>query len=104
MRCDWPNRPRQMVDLVQGKPALTRFQRLKSRSTHGRVKLEPETGRSHQLRVHMAALGHLILGCEFYAHQQAFDATKRLHLHASQLHFYHPVTNELLAFTSPPSF
>lgn len=59
---DWPNRPRQKIDFEIGKPSLTRYRVLSASDTHSRVELEPVTGRTHQLRVHMLALGHPILG------------------------------------------
>ena len=90
LRCDWPNRPRQMVDHEQGKSAFTRYQKMGSHNGYGRVWLEPVTGRSHQLRVHMAAIGHPMLGCSFYAHEAARSAATRLHLHAAKLSFSHP--------------
>ncbi len=105
VRCDWPNRPRQMVDHELGKSALTRYIRINnSREHYGRVELEPVTGRSHQLRVHLAEIGHPILGCEFYAHSEAKSAASRLHLHARELSFYHPESNEKLSFHSPVPF
>lgn len=104
LRCDWPNRPRQMVDHELGKPSLTKYQLMTSDSNHGRVWLEPVTGRSHQLRVHMAELGHPILGCEFYAHDEARQESSRLHLHASYLEFSHPLSNEQMTFNSPAPF
>ncbi len=104
LRCDWPNRPRQMVDHELGKNALTRYRKVNTNSQYTQVWLEPVTGRSHQLRVHMAELGHPILGCEFYAHQKAYQATARLHLHASHLAFKHPATDEPMSFNSPAPF
>ena len=102
MRCDWPNRPRQIVDHEQGKNALTHYTCLDnsqgSSPQHSRVWLEPVTGRSHQLRVHMAELGHPILGCEFYAHADAYAASPRLNLHATRLTFTHPVLKESMTF------
>ncbi|WP_448218347.1 pseudouridine synthase [Endozoicomonas sp. 2B-B] len=102
--CDWPNRPRQKVDHEQGKKALTRYYSVAGDGTHGRVWLEPVTGRSHQLRVHLAELGHPILGCEFYAHDEARAASDRLRLHASLLTFKHPATAETMRFESQPPF
>ena len=55
LMADWPNRPRQKVDRVSGKPSLTRYQVLEHSATASRVALEPVTGRTHQLRVHLAA-------------------------------------------------
>ena len=101
--CDWPNRPRQKVDFDIGKPSLTHYQVLESAPDGAwtRVELEPVTGRSHQLRVHLASLGNPILGDELYGDPQSAD---RLLLHASQLAFTHPVTGEALRFDSPAPF
>ncbi|WP_299955793.1 pseudouridine synthase [uncultured Roseobacter sp.] len=86
---DWPNRPRQMVDLEKGKPAQTDWRVLKDEGDTARVRLHPKTGRSHQLRVHMLALGHPILGDPFYATGPARDFP-RLMLHSLELRFKHP--------------
>jgi tRNA pseudouridine32 synthase/23S rRNA pseudouridine746 synthase len=102
---DWPRRPRQIVDLQQGKVALTHWQRLPlpaDGATH--VELRPVTGRSHQLRVHMAAIGHPILGDDLYAHEQALAMAPRLMLHATQVEVLHPHTQEALSFHSPAPF
>jgi tRNA pseudouridine32 synthase/23S rRNA pseudouridine746 synthase len=103
--CDWPNRPRQKVDFEIGKHSLTRYTRLSKDLFSGttRVELEPVTGRSHQLRVHMAALGHPILGDDLYggaAHAKA----NRLLLHAMDLAFVHPSTAARVSFHSEPPF
>lgn len=97
--CDWPNRPRQKVDFAMGKRSLTRFRTLQ-RDVHGqrsRVELEPVTGRSHQLRVHLATLGHPIVGDELYG-SGTLDSGVRLHLHATELRFAHPLTGQALDF------
>ncbi|MEM9636901.1 MAG: pseudouridine synthase [Pseudomonadota bacterium] len=86
---DWPNRPRQMVDHVKGKPAQTDWRLLKDDGETARMRLHPRTGRSHQLRVHMLALGHPILGDPFYATGPA-RAFPRLMLHSEELRFKHP--------------
>lgn len=104
LRCDWPNRPRQMVDPKQGKSALTHWQVLGQDEVSTRVKLHPETGRSHQLRVHMLALGHPILGDQLYAPDEAFTAAPRLCLHAQSLTFHHPEGGERVSFTTPVGF
>ncbi len=88
--CDWPNRPRQKVCYQDGKPAKTFYQVVKREAQTTIVRLLPVTGRSHQLRVHMQALGHPIVGDEFYASEQAFAFSDRLELHAAELSFYHP--------------
>lgn len=86
LAADWPNRPRQQVDTVHGKPSQTRWRHLASEGAHSRVALEPITGRSHQLRVHLAALGHPIMGDALYAPPALAQASTRLLLHASELH------------------
>lgn len=101
---DWPNRPRQKVDFAIGKPSLTRYRLLTPMEnslhpTHlgerdfdtSRVELEPVTGRTHQLRVHMAAIGHPILGDVLYGGESS-SGTKRLLLHARALSFAHPLS------------
>ncbi|MCL2656085.1 MAG: pseudouridine synthase [Betaproteobacteria bacterium] len=90
--CDWPNRPRQIVDHASGKPSTTHWRVLEydAENDWTRVELEPITGRSHQLRVHMQALGHPILGDELYASDTGRTRTPRLMLHASFLALAHP--------------
>lgn len=85
LAADWPNRPRQQVDLMHGKPSQTRWRVLGHEGPHTRVALEPLTGRSHQLRVHMASLGHAIVGDALYAAPDIAAASPRLLLHASEL-------------------
>jgi tRNA pseudouridine32 synthase/23S rRNA pseudouridine746 synthase len=103
---DWPNRPRSIVDHAIGKPSRTRWQVLGHDPQAGttRVLLEPVTGRSHQLRVHLLALGHPILGDPLYAPAAARVAAPRLLLHARRLALFHPATGEPLVFDSPPPF
>ena len=86
---DWPNRPRQMVCHETGKPAQTAWRVMRSNEQESRVRLMPKTGRSHQLRVHMQALGHPILGDPFYADGPARDFD-RLMLHSEELRLRHP--------------
>lgn len=103
--CDWPNRPRQMVDYVNGKHALTYYNVItRNNDNTTRIELLPFTGRSHQLRVHMQTLGHPILGDKFYAHPEAFNKAKRLLLHAQMLTINHPKTGESMTFTCEPDF
>lgn len=102
--CDWPNRPKQMVDIENGKNALTHWLCLSSGQNSSLIKLTPITGRSHQLRVHMQAIGHPILGDRLYAHPKALQASKRLCLHAAQIVFKHPTSQAPLKFESPHNF
>ncbi len=102
--CDWPNRPKQMVDHDNGKPSLTHFKVLEREQNATRVELTPITGRSHQLRVHMLSLGHPILGDKLYAHPEAFAMAPRLQLHAEMLTLAHPVSGETLIFEAAPEF
>jgi tRNA pseudouridine32 synthase/23S rRNA pseudouridine746 synthase len=104
IRPDPDNRPRQLVDHVEGKSALTRYERLEVFDDATRVLLRPVTGRSHQLRIHLAEIHHPILGCDLYAHEAALSAAKRLCLHASQLEFTHPASGEILSFSSRVPF
>lgn len=102
--CDWPNRPRQKVDFLRGKPSLTRYQVLARDAVSSRIALFPETGRSHQLRVHLQALGHPILGDALYADAAAYSLASRLLLHAEYLAFAHPESGEWLEFSCPAPF
>jgi len=126
LACDWPNRPKQKVDHESGKRSLTRYRVLEYKKTvraelveapsafdHSpfdklrangpvcttRIELEPVTGRTHQLRVHLAAIGHPILGDALYGKE-----AERLLLHASGLSFVHPVSGESLSLKSEPPF
>jgi len=98
--CDWPNRPLQKVDFEHGKSAQTDWEVSQYGDDTTTVKLYPKTGRSHQLRVHMLALGHPILGDRLYAHADAFKATDRLYLHAESLELRHPIGGKTHVFTN----
>ncbi|WP_188128094.1 RluA family pseudouridine synthase [Shimia marina] len=100
---DWPNRPRQMVDHENGKPAVTDWRALKVGESETRVRLFPKTGRSHQLRVHMLALGHVILGDPLYAEGAAL-AFPRLMLHSEELRISHPESGKGMAFRAKAPF
>ncbi|MGM0480920.1 MAG: pseudouridine synthase [Pseudomonadota bacterium] len=102
--CDWPNRPRQQVNFQDGKASQTFYRVIRSDGNSSLLELRPRTGRSHQLRVHMQALGCPILGDKFYAHQQAFIQAPRLLLHAHSLTIQHPVSEQWLDFVSPTPF
>ncbi|MFL6696676.1 MAG: RluA family pseudouridine synthase [Vitreoscilla sp.] len=104
---DWPNRPRQVVCHDTGKPSLTHYRVVGQTQVDGvgvltRVALAPVTGRTHQLRVHLAALGCPIAGDPFYG--LAADGAPRMMLHASRLDLPHPLTGEPLSFSSAVPF
>lgn len=99
---DWPNRPRQMVDPVKGRAAVTDWQVIDRSETETRVRLSPLTGRSHQLRVHMLALGHPILGDPIYAPHP--EEHPRLMLHAQTLALHHPDSGDWISFSAPCPF
>ena len=105
---DWPNRPKSKVCLETGKPSHTRWRLLDQERQAGlaaaRLELEPVTGRSHQLRLHLQAIGHPILGDELYADDAALAAAPRLLLHACRIELAHPLTGARLIFTSPAPF
>jgi tRNA pseudouridine32 synthase / 23S rRNA pseudouridine746 synthase len=102
---DWPNRPRQKVDFARGKSSLTRYRVLvhDAVTNTSRVELKPVTGRTHQLRVHMAAIGHPIVGDRLYG-GKAGASTQRLLLHAGVLSFIHPVSAEPLSLVCETPF
>lgn len=132
--CDWPNRPKQMVDHENGKKSLTHYRVISANEIGNSldrenqeseqldcnqvgslinsneepistlVELSPVTGRSHQLRVHMLAIGHPILGDKLYAHAEALTMRSRLQLHALNLSLFHPTTEEAINFTAPCPF
>lgn len=113
IRCDIENRPLQIVDFEYGKPSHTIYKRIdEGFKIHPSVdfndcsvvKLTPVTGRSHQLRVHMASVGHQILGDRFYADENVIKKAARLCLHAAFLSFTHPFTGEVMTFTVCPDF
>lgn len=104
LAADWPNRPRQKVDAIHGRPSVTRWQVLARRGDTTRLLLEPVTGRTHQLRVHLQAIGHPILGDALYAPAEVQARAPRLLLHATTLQLAHPATGEPLAFESTPPF
>lgn len=106
LAADWPHRPRQKVDRLAGKRSLTRYQLLghDPASNRSRLALFPETGRTHQLRVHLQALGHAIIGDRLYGDASGASAADRLLLHADQLRFIHPASGRPLCIDSPAPF
>ena len=106
---DWPNRPRQRVDLQHGKPALTHWrvlERVLKGSAHTtRLELQPITGRTHQLRVHLQSIGHAIVGDALYAPDAPHEpGSARLMLHATRIALIHPLRQEACCFTDAPPF
>lgn len=104
IRCDWERRPLQMIDCVHGKYAETHWRRLHQHPQFFEVELIPVTGRSHQLRLHMKALGHPILGDNLYADPYSLELMPRLMLHAQALHFTHPVSLQTMSISCPADF
>jgi tRNA pseudouridine32 synthase / 23S rRNA pseudouridine746 synthase len=106
LAADWPRRPLQRVDHAQGRPSITRFQVLvrDPASARSRLELQPITGRSHQLRVHLAWIGHPIVGDPLYTPPSTETIAPRLLLHAWWIDLPHPLRNERLRYTTSPSF
>ncbi len=100
---DWPNRPKQMVDHEAGKPAVTDWRVVRRSGDETRLRLYPKTGRSHQLRVHCAAIGHPILGDPFYSEGPAREFP-RLMLHSENLRLRHPDGGRGMSFSSKVPF
>ena len=102
LMADWPNRPRQKVDLAHGKPALTHWRVLDRQPLSTRLELQPVSGRTHQLRLHLQSIGHAIVGDTLYAPGTPSGA--RLMLHATRIAFIHPLRQEACCFTDAPPF
>lgn len=103
---DMANRPRMKIDHVAGKSSLTHYSVIARDETRQRthLRLTPVTGRQHQLRMHLASIGHPILGCDLYAHAAAYRAMPRLMLHATTLGFAHPASSAWFSISSPAPF
>lgn len=108
---DWERRPLRVINHEAGKSSQTLWQLLPKSSPPSdteppstRVLLSPLTGRTHQLRVHMAAIGHPILGDALYADHISASQAPRLLLHAQQLQLAHPITGQIMQFDSPAPF
>ena len=121
MRVDWPNRPRSMIDPVQGKASRTRWRLLDApefhpalqpaffrphvaHGTHSVLELAPETGRSHQIRVHLDSIGHPIAGDALYGNAINQGMAPRLLLHAWFLGLLHPLTGQWVQWQCPADF
>lgn len=102
LAADWPRRPRQQVDHTRGKPSLTQWRALARDALCSRLELTPLTGRSHQLRVHLSAIGHPIVGDELYG--PPGDSSPRLMLHATRLAFEHPIDGQRVELHSAVPF
>ena len=104
---DWPNRPLRTIH-PNGQPSVTRWRCISNENQTfqgtSRLELEPVTGRSHQLRVHLQALGHPIAGDSLYAPLEVQALAPRLLLHACSLSFPHPLSGEALQFQCPADF
>ena len=106
LSADWPRRPLQQVDVMHGKPSLTQWRVLARDTAAQRTRLEltPHSGRTHQLRVHLCAIGHAIVGDALYAPPALAAAAPRLLLHATRLSFVHPHHATPLTFSSAAEF
>ena len=100
---DWPNRPLHIIH-PDGKPSQSRWRLLESSDSASLIELEPVTGRTHQLRVHMQSIGHPILGDSLYAPENIRAKTPRLMLHAKSIRLAHPFTEEPLSFDVTPAW
>lgn len=101
---DWPNRPLQKICYETGKKAVTDWQVISRDNGTTRVELRPHTGRSHQLRVHMASLGHPIIGDRFYNFNLSNNPSNRMKLHSLSLSFRHPQGGAWTEFQKKPNF
>jgi tRNA pseudouridine32 synthase/23S rRNA pseudouridine746 synthase len=106
MRADWPNRPRQKIDRLSGRPSQTLYRIISSDTSNdvSRIELMPVTGRTHQLRVHMESIGHPILGDELYGTERSRSKADRLMLHACYIEFAHPDTDATITVASSAPF
>jgi len=104
LRKDFDHPPRHKVDLIVGKPAKTCWRLIEQAPDRCRLEVMPETGRSHQIRVHLSELGHPILGDNLYAHAEALAMAPRLLLHAEAIAFTHPRTGQRLCFRADCPF
>lgn len=102
--CDWPRRPLQKVCHETGKPSITDWRILAQEGAVTRLEVTPLTGRSHQIRVHLLSLGHVIVGDRFYATGPARAAAPRLHLHAQSLTLRHPIGGAETTYRSTVPF
>jgi tRNA pseudouridine32 synthase / 23S rRNA pseudouridine746 synthase len=104
LRKDFDRPPRHCVDRVHGRPSQTRWRVIERQADRTRVALEPLTGRSHQLRIHMAELGHPILGDPLYGDERTIGMAERLMLHAERLTLTHPTDGRRMTFEARAPF
>lgn len=104
MRKDFDHPPRHMIDEIAGRPAYTAWRLVAAQQDRSRLEVRPRTGRSHQIRLHLAALGHPILGDNLYAHPEALTMADRLMLHAEQLSLEHPSDGRRMTWTVEAPF
>jgi tRNA pseudouridine32 synthase/23S rRNA pseudouridine746 synthase len=102
---DWPNRPVHIID-PSGKPSITRWRCVQQHATlpGSLLELQPQTGRTHQLRVHLKAIGHPMWGDALYAPPEVLARAPRLLLHAQSLALQHPVTRQAMRWTCEPDW
>jgi tRNA pseudouridine32 synthase/23S rRNA pseudouridine746 synthase len=100
---DWPNRPLHIIH-PDGKPSQSLLRLIDSSDSASLIELEPVTGRTHQLRVHMQSIGHPMLGDSLYAPPAVCAMTPRLMLHAKSISLAHPFTEEPLSFDVPQTW
>ena len=87
------------VDFLHGEPAVTHYERLETKNEHSLLEIHLETGRTHQIRVHMGYIGHP-LPADYLYHPE-YDCFKRQPLHSLQLEFRHPVTDKSMCLLAP---
>lgn len=104
MRKDLDHPPRQVIDHLHGRRAVTKWRVIERESDRTRLELRPLTGRSHQLRLHLKELGHPILGDDLYAPPEVLALADRLLLHARLLTIVHPTTAQLMTFEAQCPF
>ena len=104
MRKDFDHPPRHCIDPVSGRPAETHWRIVERLGDRSRLEVRPVTGRSHQIRLHLATIGHPILGDNLYAHAEARAMAMRLMLHAEELSLAHPDDNRRMRWTAACPF
>jgi tRNA pseudouridine32 synthase / 23S rRNA pseudouridine746 synthase len=104
MRKDFDHPPRHMIDPISGRSALTSWRLIERSGDRSRLEVRPLTGRSHQIRLHLATLGHPVLGDNLYAHDAARSMAPRLLLHAAELSLRHPADGRGMKWTAACPF